>query len=70
MGYLTINSTPKLSTLSGRGASLSIGEKVYYEENIISLYGTQKPKSADTNDLSPYRSKAWNKYKTYRYGQW
>lgn len=42
-GLLDIKSTPKLSTLSGRKATLSIGETAYYEERKVSLYGTQNP---------------------------
>lgn len=57
LGYLTINSTPKLSTLSGGEASLSIGETTYYEEKLISLYGTQNPNQQTQTVFKPIDAK-------------
>lgn len=56
-GLLRVKSTPKLSTLSGKKASLSIGETVYYEEQILSLYGTQNPGQQEQVIYKPINAK-------------
>ncbi|MBN1115636.1 MAG: type II and III secretion system protein [Bacteroidales bacterium] len=42
-GYLDIESTPKLSTLNGHEASMSIGNTEYYLEERTDIMGTQNP---------------------------
>lgn len=42
-GDITINSTPRLSTLNGHEATLKSGEKRYYKEIINSYFGSQTP---------------------------
>ena len=42
-GILDMQSTPKLSTISGHEATLSIGNTEYYLEEKTQLYGTQNP---------------------------
>lgn len=42
-GYLRRRSTPKLATLNGHEANLSIGEQEYYLETQNQLIGTQNP---------------------------
>lgn len=42
-GNIELQSTPKLSTLSGNEASLKSGETKYYKEVQSSLYGAQNP---------------------------
>ncbi len=45
-GILDLTSTPKLSTLNGHEATMSIGNTEYYLEEQISLYGTQNPQQS------------------------
>lgn len=47
-GILDIKSTPKLSTINGHKATLSIGQTKYYKEERNQLYGTQIPTSTKT----------------------
>jgi len=47
-GILDIKSTPKLSTINGHKASLSIGQTKYYKEERNQLYGSQIPTSTKT----------------------
>ena len=42
-GILNVRSTPKLSTLNGHEAELSIGNTEYYLEQQSNIYGTQNP---------------------------
>ncbi len=45
-GILKIRSTPKLSTLNGHEASLSIGKTEYYREEQVNVYGMQSQNTA------------------------
>ncbi len=45
-GILNVRSTPKLSTINGRKATMSIGNKEYYLEKESNLMGTQNPQLA------------------------
>lgn len=56
-GMLEVKSTPKLSTLSGNKATLSIGETVYYEEKTLSLYGSLNPGSQEQVIYRPISAK-------------
>lgn len=47
-GLLTQQSTPKLSTLNGHEATMSIGNTEYYLEEQTSLFGTQNPEQTTT----------------------
>jgi type IV pilus assembly protein PilQ len=47
-GLLTMNSTPKLSTLNGHVATLSIGETEYYLETSNNVIGSQNPQNIIT----------------------
>lgn len=47
-GTLKLRSTPKLSTLNGHEATLSIGKTEYYLEEKNNLIGTQNPQSVTT----------------------
>lgn len=47
-GVLRLRSTPKLSTLNGHEATLSIGKTEYYLEEQNNLIGTQNPQSVTT----------------------
>lgn len=42
-GFISVKSTPKLSTLNGSKASLSSGETKYYKEEQSNYYGSQNP---------------------------
>ena len=46
-----IRSTPKLSTLNGQTASLSIGETVYYRVTQSNIIGTQNPQTVVTEEF-------------------
>ena len=46
-----IRSTPKLSTLNGQSASLSIGETVYYRVTQSNIIGTQNPQTVVTEEF-------------------
>lgn len=47
-GMLKVRSTPKLSTLNGHEATLSIGKTEYYLETQNSVVGTQNPQNITT----------------------
>lgn len=47
-GTVRLQSTPKLSTLSGHEATLSSGETQYYKEVQNNYYGTQNPISSES----------------------
>ncbi len=46
IGVLNVRSTPKLSTLNGHSAKMSIGNKEYYLEKQNNIIGTQTPQVA------------------------
>jgi len=48
-----VRSTPKLSTINGHEASMSIGETEYYLEQTTNLIGTQNPQTQVTNVYKP-----------------
>ncbi|NAS32040.1 general secretion pathway protein GspD [Flavobacteriaceae bacterium R38] len=52
-GLVKIRSTPKLSTLNGHKATLSIGETTYYVVTNQSLFGSQVPQSVQTRNFVP-----------------
>ena len=52
-GLVKIRSTPKLSTLNGHRATLSIGETTYYVQTNQSLFGSQIPQSVQTRNFIP-----------------
>ncbi|MEA1786082.1 hypothetical protein U1E44_08270 [Arenibacter sp. GZD96] len=52
-GNLKIRSTPKLSTLNGHRASLSIGETTYYVITNQSFFGSQIPTSSEIRNFAP-----------------
>ncbi|MBN1111692.1 MAG: type II and III secretion system protein [Bacteroidales bacterium] len=52
-GILKIRSTPKLSTLNGRKATLTSGEKKYYKEERSQYYGTQNPQMSNSYEWKP-----------------
>lgn len=47
-GILKVNSTPKLSTLNGHEATMSIGTMEYYQEQRTDMFGTQNPQLTTT----------------------
>jgi type IV pilus assembly protein PilQ len=49
-GYLDMQSTPKLATLNGHEAELSIGNTEYYLEEQTQLFGTQNPQQTTTQE--------------------
>lgn len=66
-GYITMRSTPRLSTLNGNKATLKSGGKKYYKEIQTNIIGTQNPmqsesyqwKSVEANltlDITPFVS--------------
>jgi type IV pilus assembly protein PilQ len=52
-GIVEISSTPKLSTLNGHDATMSIGNTEYYIEERTDLYGAQNPQLTTTNTYHP-----------------
>lgn len=52
-GNLKIRSTPKLSTLNGHRANLSIGETTYYVVTNQNFYGSQIPTSSQVRNYQP-----------------
>jgi type IV pilus assembly protein PilQ len=52
-GYLSVRSTPKLSTLNGCKASLSSGETKYYKEEQSNYYGSQNPALSSSYTWKP-----------------
>ncbi|UGU18140.1 general secretion pathway protein GspD [Sinomicrobium kalidii] len=52
-GNVKIRSTPKLSTLNGHRARLSIGETTYYVVTNQNYYGSQIPQSSEIRNYMP-----------------
>lgn len=52
-GMLKIRSTPKLATLNGSEAKMSIGRTEYYLERTTNIIGTQNPQTQITNTYKP-----------------
>ncbi|MEX0274113.1 MAG: type II secretion system protein GspD, partial [Flavobacteriaceae bacterium] len=52
-GAIKIRSTPKLSTLNGHRAFLSIGETTYYVVTNQNFYGTQNPQTSEIRNYQP-----------------
>ncbi|ALM08798.1 general secretion pathway protein GspD [Sediminicola sp. YIK13] len=52
-GNLKIRSTPKLSTLNGHRANLSIGETTYYVVTSQNFFGSQIPTSSEIRNYQP-----------------
>ena len=48
-----VRSTPKLSTLNGHEASMSIGKSEYYLEQTTNVIGSQNPQTQFTNVYKP-----------------
>jgi type IV pilus assembly protein PilQ len=64
-GFIELTSTPKLSTLNGHEASLSIGETEYYLEESTQLYGTQNPQQTTTREYKPVNAELSIKIKPF-----
>ncbi len=52
-GNIKIRSTPKLSTLNGHRANLSIGETTYYVVTSQNFFGTQIPTTSEIRNFLP-----------------
>ena len=52
-GYLKVRSTPKLATLNGTEASLTIGRTEYYLETQNNVIGSQNPQNIITEQFKP-----------------
>ncbi|QLE03135.1 general secretion pathway protein GspD [Galbibacter sp. BG1] len=52
-GNIKIRSTPRLSTLNGHKADLSIGETTYYVVTNQNFYGSQIPQSSEIRNYQP-----------------
>jgi type IV pilus assembly protein PilQ len=52
-GVLDIRSTPKLATLNGNQATMSIGRTEYYQEQTTNIIGTQNPQTQITTTYKP-----------------
>ncbi|MET1260638.1 hypothetical protein ABV409_14925 [Flagellimonas sp. DF-77] len=52
-GNIKIRSTPKLSTLNGHRASLSIGETTYYVVTNQNFFGSQVPTTSEIRNYAP-----------------
>ncbi|MFA6400446.1 MAG: hypothetical protein WCX31_02305 [Salinivirgaceae bacterium] len=52
-GFVDIKSTPRLSTLNGHEAKMSIGNTEYYQEEQTQIIGTQNPQ---TNTTTSFKS--------------
>ncbi|NAY93493.1 general secretion pathway protein GspD [Muricauda sp. JGD-17] len=52
-GNIRIRSTPKLSTLNGHRANLSIGETTYYVVTSQSFFGSQIPSTSEIRNFQP-----------------
>ncbi len=52
-GIIKIKSTPRLSTLNGHKASLSIGETTYYVVTSQSYFGSQNPIPTEVRNYAP-----------------
>ncbi len=55
-GYLNVRSTPRLSTLNGHEATLSIGRTDYYVEQTNNIIGTQNPQTVVTTIFKPIKA--------------
>lgn len=55
-GYLSVRSTPRLSTLNGHEATLSIGRTDYYVEQTNNIIGTQNPQTVVTTLFKPIKA--------------
>ncbi len=55
-GYLSVRSTPRLSTLNGHEATLSIGRTDYYVEQTNNIIGTQNPQTVVTTVFKPIKA--------------
>jgi type IV pilus assembly protein PilQ len=64
-GFVELNSTPKLSTLNGHEASLSIGNTEYYLEERTQLYGTQNPQQTTSQEYKPVNAELAIKIKPF-----
>ncbi len=49
-GFVDLSSTPRLATLNGHEATLSIGNTEYYLEEQTHLYGTQNPQQSTSQE--------------------
>lgn len=52
-GALKLRSTPKLATLNGHEAKMSIGKTEYYVEEQVNVIGTQNPQNLFTRQYKP-----------------
>src|SRR5690606_21717886 len=52
-GNINIRSTPRLSTLNGHRAFLSIGETTYYVVTNQNFYGSQIPQTSEIKNYQP-----------------
>ena len=52
-GNVKVRSTPRLSTLNGHRASLSIGETTYYAVTDRNYYGSQNPQTSEIKNYHP-----------------
>lgn len=52
-GNIKIRSTPRLSTLNGHRANLSIGETTYYVVTNQNFYGSQIPQTSEVKNYQP-----------------
>jgi len=52
-GNIKIRSSPKLSTLNGHRANLSIGETSYYAVTERNIYGSQNPQTSEITNYLP-----------------
>jgi type IV pilus assembly protein PilQ len=52
-GNIKIRSTPKLSTLNGHRANLSIGETTYYVVTNQNFFGSQVPTTSEVRNYAP-----------------
>ncbi|MDP2721461.1 MAG: hypothetical protein Q8O72_01785 [Bacteroidales bacterium] len=54
-GLIKVRSTPKLSTLNGHEANITIGNTEYYLEETNSVVGTQNPQNIKTQNYKPVK---------------
>jgi type IV pilus assembly protein PilQ len=55
-GYLKVLSTPKLATLNGHEAKMSIGKTAYYLEETNNVYGSQIPQNVVTKQYKDVKA--------------
>lgn len=55
-GFLKLRSTPKLATLNGHEAKLTIGKTEYYVEEQNNVVGTQNPQNITTRTYKPVQA--------------